>query len=178
MRRAVKPPTKRLLTGISSLTCWDVHPLNAAKSGELIDLKVVRLGRMPVGLHLKIICPSPKLSTDRHDSRRRTVSITPRVLRIAAVRHMFPVGSFRDIARRPSAFRRSGPCGLPPSNPSFCAATVLALSRSAVDASRPEVRRLVTFLFQPGRSADAIAIYEQTLKPIYADVAPLKRFCA
>jgi len=36
----------------------------------------------------------------------------------------------------------------------------------------------VTFLFQPGRSADAIAIYEQTLKPIYADVAPLKRFCA
>ncbi len=43
-------------------------------------------------------------------------------------------------------------------------------------AAQSEVRQLVTFLFQPGRSAEAMAIYESKLKPIYADVAPLKRF--
>ena len=39
-----------------------------------------------------------------------------------------------------------------------------------------EVRQIVTFLFQPGRSVEALAIYEKQLKPIYADVAPLRRF--
>jgi hypothetical protein len=39
-----------------------------------------------------------------------------------------------------------------------------------------EVRQIVTFHFQPGRSADAFTIYENQLKPIYAGIAPLKRF--
>jgi hypothetical protein len=45
-------------------------------------------------------------------------------------------------------------------------------------APQSEVRQLVTFLFLPGRFADAMAIYESKLKPIYADVAPLRRFRA
>ncbi len=45
-------------------------------------------------------------------------------------------------------------------------------------APQSEVRQLVTFLFLPGRFADAMAIYESKLKPIYADVAPLQRFRA
>jgi len=42
----------------------------------------------------------------------------------------------------------------------------------------PDVRQIVTFLFQPGRSAEAATIYESQLKPIYADVASLLRFRA
>lgn len=42
----------------------------------------------------------------------------------------------------------------------------------------PEVRQLVTFLFQPGRAAEASAIYEKQLLPIYADVPALRRFRA
>jgi hypothetical protein len=42
-------------------------------------------------------------------------------------------------------------------------------------AAEPEVRQIVTFLFQPGRSADALAIYERQLKPIYEELTPLKR---
>jgi hypothetical protein len=45
-------------------------------------------------------------------------------------------------------------------------------------APQPEVRQLVTFLFQPGRATDALTIYEQKLKPIYTDIAPLLRFRA
>lgn len=41
-----------------------------------------------------------------------------------------------------------------------------------------EVRQIVTFLFQPGRAADASAIYESQLKPIYTDIVPLQRFRA
>jgi hypothetical protein len=44
--------------------------------------------------------------------------------------------------------------------------------------SAPEVRQIVTFLFQPGRAADALAVYEQQLLPIYADTTPLLRFRA
>ncbi len=43
-------------------------------------------------------------------------------------------------------------------------------------APRPEVRQVVTFLFQPGRTAEALGIYEQQLKPIYVDTPALKRF--
>lgn len=39
-----------------------------------------------------------------------------------------------------------------------------------------EVRQIVTFHFQPGRSDDAFAIYEKQLKPMYAGIAPLRRF--
>ena len=39
-----------------------------------------------------------------------------------------------------------------------------------------EVRQIVTFLFAPGKSAEAMAIYEQQLVPIYSDVASLLRF--
>ncbi len=56
--------------------------------------------------------------------------------------------------------------------------SVSALPAQAVDGSPREVRQIVTFLFQPQRTADAVAIYEQQLKPIYADVAPLLRFRA
>lgn len=41
-----------------------------------------------------------------------------------------------------------------------------------------EVRQLVTFLFQPGRSADARAIYERQLKPVYTGIAALRTFRA
>jgi hypothetical protein len=57
----------------------------------------------------------------------------------------------------------------------FCA-TPLRAQRS--DSPVPEVRQIVTFLFQPGRSAEAVAIYEAQLKPIYTDVPPLLRFRA
>ncbi len=40
------------------------------------------------------------------------------------------------------------------------------------------VRQIVTFLFQPGRSAEAMAIYEQQLKPIYADIPAMRQFRA
>ncbi len=47
----------------------------------------------------------------------------------------------------------------------------------AQSPSRPtEVRQIVTFLFQPGRTAEAVTIYEQQLKPIYTENAALKRF--
>ncbi len=53
-----------------------------------------------------------------------------------------------------------------------------SLPAQATPAPVAEVRQLVTFLFQPGKAADAIAIYESQLKPIYRDVAPLRRFRA
>jgi len=42
----------------------------------------------------------------------------------------------------------------------------------------PEVRQIVTFLFQPGRLPDALAVYADRLLPIYVDVPPLIRFRA
>lgn len=45
-------------------------------------------------------------------------------------------------------------------------------------ASPEEVRQIVTFLFQPGRSAEALAIYERQLKPIYENLPDLRRFRA
>lgn len=47
-----------------------------------------------------------------------------------------------------------------------------------VSANTPEVRQIVTFLFQPGRSGDATAIYERQLRPIYIDVPALRTFRA
>lgn len=52
------------------------------------------------------------------------------------------------------------------------------LPAQAPAASINEVRQIVTFLFQPGRSAEALAIYDSQLKPIYANTAPLRRFRA
>lgn len=48
----------------------------------------------------------------------------------------------------------------------------------AQPAAASEVRQIVTFRFAPGRSAEALAIYERRLKPVYEDVAPLLRFRA
>ncbi|MEP7348023.1 MAG: hypothetical protein ABI877_22330 [Gemmatimonadaceae bacterium] len=45
-------------------------------------------------------------------------------------------------------------------------------------APSPEVRQIVTFLFQPGRTGDAFTIYEQQLKQIYTDIPSLRRFRA
>ena len=53
----------------------------------------------------------------------------------------------------------------------------LAAQNTAATAGG-EVRQIVTFLFQPGRSTDAIAIYEKQLKPIYTGVPSLRRFRA
>ncbi len=41
-----------------------------------------------------------------------------------------------------------------------------------------EVRQIVTFLFQPGRAADALRIYEEKIKPIYQGLDDLQRFRA
>lgn len=53
-----------------------------------------------------------------------------------------------------------------------------ALLVAQSSASKPEVRQIVTFLFQPGRAAEASAIYQRQLRPIYADVPTLRRFRA
>ena len=62
------------------------------------------------------------------------------------------------------------------------ASTLVSVALAPVSAqntaatSGGEVRQIVTFLFQPGRAVEAFAIYEKQLKPIYADVVPLRRF--
>jgi hypothetical protein len=53
-----------------------------------------------------------------------------------------------------------------------------AQAAAAAAASATEVRQIVTFLFQPGRTAEAVTIYEQQLKPIYTDNSALRRFRA
>jgi hypothetical protein len=50
------------------------------------------------------------------------------------------------------------------------------LAQNTAATTGGEVRQIVTFHFQPGRSAEAFAIYEKQLKPIYVEVAPLRRF--
>lgn len=59
---------------------------------------------------------------------------------------------------------------------STLASAVLSPLAAQNTTASGEVRQIVTFLFQPGRAADAFAIYEKQLKPIYAGVAPLRRF--
>ncbi len=58
--------------------------------------------------------------------------------------------------------------------------TVLLTSRAHAqrDSANAEVRQIVTFHFSPGRTAEALAIYEKQLKPVYADVSALRRFRA
>ena len=65
--------------------------------------------------------------------------------------------------------------------PSLLLAAALHAQPSAALAdttARAEVRQIVTFLFQPGRTADAMAIYERQLRPIYEGVPALRRFRA
>ncbi|MBK8248503.1 MAG: hypothetical protein IPK85_14010 [Gemmatimonadetes bacterium] len=62
-------------------------------------------------------------------------------------------------------------------------ATLLALAPIREVAAQavttpPEVRQLVTFLFLPGKSAEALGIYESSLAPIYRDTPELLRFRA
>jgi hypothetical protein len=47
-----------------------------------------------------------------------------------------------------------------------------------VPVQHDDVRQIVTFLFQPGRSAEALAIYERQLKPIYENLPDMRRFRA
>lgn len=61
-------------------------------------------------------------------------------------------------------------------SPLSCPTSAVLGAQSPV--RQPEVRQIVTFLFQPGRSDDALTIYERQLKPIYTDVQPLRRFRA
>jgi hypothetical protein len=62
------------------------------------------------------------------------------------------------------------------------AALVIATRACSLDAQvvarAPEVRQIVTFLFQPGRSSEATTIYEKQLRPIYSAVPALRRFRA
>jgi hypothetical protein len=58
------------------------------------------------------------------------------------------------------------------------ATAAVAQTPAPYRASVPEVRQIVTFLFQPSRLDDALAIYTQKLLPIYSDLLPLKRFRA
>ncbi len=51
-----------------------------------------------------------------------------------------------------------------------------ALAQAPMASS--DVRQIVTFRFAAGRTGEAVAIYEQQLKPIYLDVPPLLRFRA
>ncbi|MBL8959694.1 MAG: hypothetical protein JNJ98_07575 [Gemmatimonadetes bacterium] len=65
----------------------------------------------------------------------------------------------------------------------IASATWLALAPLAPAAAQavttpPEVRQLVTFLFLPGKAADALGIYESALAPIYRDTPELLRFRA
>jgi hypothetical protein len=64
----------------------------------------------------------------------------------------------------------------------FAAMLIFSVSptplRAQEVARAPEVRQIVTFLFQPGRSGDASAIYERQLRPIYTDVPTLRSFRA
>ena len=52
-----------------------------------------------------------------------------------------------------------------------------AAQNSAVTAGG-EVRQIVTFLWQPGMSEQAIGIYERQLKPIYTGIPAIRRFRA
>ncbi len=60
----------------------------------------------------------------------------------------------------------------------LCVALLPATLDAQVAASAPEVRQIVTFLFQSGRSGDAAAVYERQLRPIYTDVPALRTFRA
>lgn len=51
-------------------------------------------------------------------------------------------------------------------------------STASAQGMPPQVRQIVTFLFQPGRAGDATAIYQQQLVPIYRELKPLVRFRA
>lgn len=54
--------------------------------------------------------------------------------------------------------------------------TLLARATSAQAVTgAPEVRQLVTFLFVPGKSAEAMRIYEASLVPIYREMSDLLR---
>lgn len=67
--------------------------------------------------------------------------------------------------------------GLPAASVLACLALAPGAGSQAV-TSPPEVRQLVTFLFQPGRAAEAMRIYEDALRPIYREMAELRRFRA
>ncbi|NJK42548.1 MAG: hypothetical protein HC937_02225 [Aquincola sp.] len=60
----------------------------------------------------------------------------------------------------------------------LCLAASPPLLAAQSSARASDVRQIVTFLFQPGRAADAHAIYEKQLRPIYESVPALRRFRA
>lgn len=53
----------------------------------------------------------------------------------------------------------------------------LAAQNSAVTAGG-DVRQIVTFLWQPGMSEQAVGVYEKQLKPLYAGIPAMRRFRA
>ncbi len=59
----------------------------------------------------------------------------------------------------------------------FAGALICGCLVSSVRADEPvEVRQLVTFRFQPGRTADALELFAEVLRPIYRSTAALLRF--
>jgi hypothetical protein len=57
-------------------------------------------------------------------------------------------------------------------------ATPCAGAQNSAATAGGEVRQIVTFLWQPGMSEQAIAIYERQLKPIYTGIPAMRRFRA
>ncbi len=53
-----------------------------------------------------------------------------------------------------------------------------AVAQNSTATAGGEVRQIVTFLWQPGMSEQAIGIYERQLKPIYTDIPAMRRFRA
>ena len=66
-----------------------------------------------------------------------------------------------------AALRAAGGQAPPPASPP---------PASPSPAAAAEVRQFVTFRFVPGRSGDALAIYRDSLLPVYRDLEPLRRF--
>lgn len=56
--------------------------------------------------------------------------------------------------------------------------STVVVAQNTPSNARSDVRQIVTFRFEPGRSGEAMAIYEMQLKPIYTEVVPLRRFRA
>jgi len=52
----------------------------------------------------------------------------------------------------------------------------IAAANSQATPEPPEVRQIVTFSFLPGRTEEAIRVYENDLRPIYAATPALRRF--
>ena len=58
----------------------------------------------------------------------------------------------------------------------WASAALAPVAAAQISPELPVVRQLVTFRFAPGRMAEALQIYRDQLRPIYAGISPLLRF--